>query len=241
MRGVIFALSVDRKELDQVDESKQLMIQSLQSEPKAVLPKPSNNRPTTAVCKKSKVRVVDLDGDADEATSNSGSSSGSSSGNNNASTTTSRTLSITIPEGRKPSLMLLNPPSEDSALSSRSCDSHDVPLTNNDSKHSTLSVFEMKQMLLDMTDKKRVLEEEKSVLHLQVHGLMLEKQQLDDRAKAAELHNSQLTKYLVVSGLFKYSNNILCVTFTEQGKRTAEGSVKEVHECRPNAKDECRR
>ena len=65
LRSVIFALVVDRKELDHCDELKQFFAQSVRPEPEAILPIVANEpikRP-----KKSKVRVVDLDTEATEA------------------------------------------------------------------------------------------------------------------------------------------------------------------------------
>lgn len=170
---MIFALVVDRKELDLVDESKKLMIQSLRPEPQAVkmaITEQEQVKPK----KKSKVRVVDLesDGEVEEPAKSF------------------NTAAITIPQsGSTPSLIFQH---TGSSPSIKSIDSHDAQLT--ESKRSTMNLSEMKQMLLDLTEKKIQLEDSKSSLQLQLHGVQLEKQDIQDRLKTAEQQNMELLR-----------------------------------------------
>ncbi|XP_032777046.1 sorting nexin-29 isoform X1 [Daphnia magna] len=173
LRSVIFALVVDRKELDLVDESKKLMIQSLRPEPQAVkmaITEQEQVKPK----KKSKVRVVDLESD----------------GEVEKPAKSFNTAAITIPQsGSTPSLIFQH---TGSSPSIKSIDSHDAQLT--ESKRSTMNLSEMKQMLLDLTEKKIQLEDSKSSLQLQLHGVQLEKQDIQDRLKTAEQQNMELLR-----------------------------------------------
>lgn len=170
---MIFALVVDRKELDLVDESKKLMIQSLRPEPQAVkmaITEQEQVKPK----KKSKVRVVDLESD----------------GEVEKPAKSFNTAAITIPQsGSTPSLIFQH---TGSSPSIKSIDSHDAQLT--ESKRSTMNLSEMKQMLLDLTEKKIQLEDSKSSLQLQLHGVQLEKQDIQDRLKTAEQQNMELLR-----------------------------------------------
>lgn len=164
---------VDRKELDQVDELKKLMIQSLRPEPEAVKVTNSEQEQTKRN-KKLKVRVVDLESD----------------GETEKPSTTFNSVAITIPQsGSLPSLILQHTGSSPSVKSIDSQDAH-----VNESKPSTMNLSEMKQMLLDLTDKKCQLEDSKSALQLQLHGVQLEKQDLQDRLKVIEQQNLELLR-----------------------------------------------
>lgn len=172
MRTVIFALVVDRKELDQVDELKKLMIQSLRSEPEAVKTA-TIEQGNAKRSKKLKARVVDLE--SDDASEKPA--------------ITYNSIAITIPQsGSLPSLLLQHTGSSPSVKSIDSQDSHLA-----ESKPS-MTLSEMKQLLLDLTDKKRQLEDSKSSLQLQLHGVQLEKQDLEDRLKISEQQNAELQR-----------------------------------------------
>jgi len=195
---VIFALVVDRKELDQVDQSKILMMQSLRPEPEAVRTVrvseiPPEQGPTTKrnnQNKKSRVRVVDLEentnvhhGQVETA----------------ATPTFANTMAISIPEDGtgRPSLLMAQ--HIGSSPSVKSLDSQDALMVADSSsvgnnKHSALNLSEMRQMLLDLTEKKNKLEETKAELQLQLHGVQLENQGLEDRLKAAEQQNTETTR-----------------------------------------------
>ncbi len=183
---MIFALVVDRKELDHVDELKRLMIQSLRPEPQAVklAAQATTEQEQTKRNKKSKVRVVDLDCDD---------------GVEKSATAFSNSVPITIPQsGSTPSLMLQQTGSSPSV---KSVDSQDDRLV--ESKRPAMNLSEMKQMLLDLTDKKCQLVESKSSLQLQLHGVQLEKQDLQDRFKVVEQQNIEVLRF----ELFSYPNN----------------------------------
>ncbi len=174
LRSVIFALVVDRKELDQVDESKKLMIQSLRPEPQAVK-MPIAEQEQTKRKKKSKVRVVDFGSDDEE---------------DEKPAKAFNSAAITIPQsGSTPSLIFQH---TGSSPSIKSVDSQDAQLA--ETKRSNMNLSEMRQMLLDLTDKKTQLEEVKSSLQLQLHGVQLEKQDLQDRLKVAEQQNGEYTR-----------------------------------------------
>ena len=181
LRSVIFALVVDRKELDHVDELKRLMIQSLKPEPQAVksikmATQANTEQEHTKRNKKSKVRVVDLD--CDEVVEQP------------ATAFNSHSVAITIPQiSSTPSLMLQHAGSSPSV---KSIDSQDDRF--GESKRPAMNLSEMKQMLLDLTDKKCQLEESKSSLQLQLHGVQLEKQDLQDRFKVMEQQNTELLR-----------------------------------------------
>ena len=195
---MIFALVVDRKELDQVDEQKQLLIKSLRPEPQAVMPSKPSNHPSSDVIKtqpvpqqpskKSKVRIVDLEGDEE--------SEETCQGKVEEAVELFATASISIPDnGKKPSLIF---PAQamGSSPSVQSFDSIPEFCPLNDSKHltSTLNPSEMKQMLLDLTDKKNTLEEQKSSLQVQLNDCKLENRQLKDQLNVTEQQISELTK-----------------------------------------------
>lgn len=174
LRSVIFALVVDRKELDQVDESKKLMIQSLRPEPQAVK-MPIAEQEQTKRKKKSKVRVVDFESDDEE---------------DEKPAKAFNSAAITIPQsGSTPSLIFQH---TGSSPSIKSVDSQDAQLA--ETKRSNMNLSEMRQMLLDLTDKKTQLEEVKSSLQLQLHGVQLEKQDLQDRLKVAEQQNGEYAR-----------------------------------------------
>jgi len=173
LRSVIFALVVDRKELDQVDESKKLMIQSLRPEPQAVK-MPIAEQEQTKRKKKSKVRVVDFESDEEHEKPAKAFNS----------------AAITIPQsGSTPSLIFQHTGSSPSV---KSVDSQDAQLA--ETKRCNMNLSEMRQMLLDLTDKKTQLEEAKSSLQLQLHGIQLEKQDLQDRLKIAEQQNGEYAR-----------------------------------------------
>ena len=174
---MIFALVVDRKELDHVDEQKMLFIQSLRPEPEAVkTTRAEPHEEKTKRNKKSKIRVVDLESEEVENVS-----------------TTLNTVAISIPEsGSKPSLLLNHIGSSPSVQSIQSVDSQDVHL--NDSKHSTLNLSEMRQMLLNLTERKNQIEEIKSSLQHDLHGMQLENQDLKDRLKISEQQNAEYVR-----------------------------------------------
>lgn len=164
LRSVIFALVVDRKELDHCDELKQFFAQSVRPEPEAILPIVANEpikRP-----KKSKVRVVDLDTEATEALESL------------------KSIAISIPQSGQemPSLEL------DHVGSEQSNDSH------TDLKHSTLSLPEMKQLLLELTEKKNQLEEEKSCLQDRIGEVEHENREVTSRLKTTEDRMVELNK-----------------------------------------------
>ena len=171
---MIFALVVDRKELDQVDESKKFMIKSLRPEPQAV--KMAITEPEqTKRKKKSKVRVVDLESDDEE---------------DEKPAKAFNSAAITIPQcGSTPSLILQHGGSSPSV---KSVDSQDAQLV--ETKRSNMNLSEMRQMLLDLTDKKTQLEDAKSSLQLQLHGIQLEKQDLQDRLKIVEQQNDEYAR-----------------------------------------------
>ncbi|XP_046649805.1 sorting nexin-29-like [Daphnia pulicaria] len=174
LRSVIFALVVDRKELDQVDESKKLMIQSLRPEPQAVK-MPVAEQEQTKRKKKSKVRVVDFESDDEE---------------DEKPAKAFNSAAITIPQsGSTPSLIFQH---TGSSPSIKSVDSQDAQLA--ETKRSNMNLSEMRQMLLDLTYKKTQLEEVKSSLQLQLHGVQLEKQDLQDRLKVAEQQNGEYAR-----------------------------------------------
>lgn len=188
LRSVIFALVVDRKELDHVDELKRLMIQSLKPEPQAVkmAAQATTEQEQTKRNKKSKVRVVDLD--CDDVVEK-------------PATAFSNSVAITIPpSGSTPSLMLQQTGSSPSV---KSVDLQDDRLL--ESKRPAMNLSEMKQMLLDLTDKKCQLEESKSSLQLQLHGVQLEKQDLQDRFKVVEQQNMEVLRF---DELFSNPNNV---------------------------------
>lgn len=173
LRSVIFALVVDRKELDLVDESKKLMIQSLRPEPQAVKLANSEQEQVKRQ-KKSKVRVVNLENDGEE----------------DKPQETCNTLAITIPQsGNTPSLLLQH---SGSSPSVKSVDSQEAPFT--EIKHSNMNFSDMRQMLLDLTNSKCHLEESKSSLQLQVHELQIDNQDLQDRFKAVEQQSTELLR-----------------------------------------------
>lgn len=196
MRTVIFALVVDRKELDQVDESKLLLIQSLRPEPEAVMtattPRVEKQEQTkrSSQNKKSRVRVVDLESPSDVVYGQV----------ETAATPTLNTMAISIPEGGtgQPPFLLLH--QVGSSPSAHSVDSQDVNISmvsdvsSANGKHSTFNVPEMRQMLLDLTEKKNKLEEAKAALQLQLHGVQLENQDLSDRVKTMEQQNTEFAR-----------------------------------------------
>lgn len=164
---------VDRKELDQVDELKKLMIQSLRPEPEAVK-LTSTEQEQTKRNKKLKARVIDLESDVEPEKPQ----------------TAFNSVAITIPQsGSLASLILQHTGSSPSV---KSIDSQEGHLT--ESKPSTMNLSEMKQMLLDLTEKKCQLEDSKSTLQLQLHGVQLEKQDLQDRLKVVEQQNLELLR-----------------------------------------------
>lgn len=173
---------VDRKELDQVDETKRLMIESLRPEPQAVKIKtPHNEQELTKRNKKSKIRVVDLESDEDV----------------EKPATPISSVAISIPQsGNIPSLQLRSPfQPTDSSPSVKSVDSQDAQQQVVDSsKASSMNLSEMKQMLLDLTEKRTQLEDSKSSLQLQLHGTQLDKQDLQDRLKTVEQQNVELLR-----------------------------------------------
>lgn len=173
---MIFALVVDRKELDLVDDSKKLMIQSLRPEPQAVK-MPITEQEQIKRKKKSKVRVVDLESDDEVQTL----------------AKAFNTAAIAIPQGGStPSLIFQ---CTGSSPSVKSVDSNDAQLT--ETKRSTMNLSEMKQMLLDLTEKKIQLEDAKSSLQLQLHGVQLEKQDIQERLKSTEQQNVEFLRYVI--------------------------------------------
>ena len=181
---MIFALVVDRKELDHVDEQKLLFIQSLRPEPEAIKTKFSTGdqvkpiEDKTKRNKKSKIRVVDLESEIEVENMS----------------TTFNTVAISIPEsGSRPSLLLNHIGSSPSVLSIQSVDSSDVHLHEH-SKHSTLNLSEMRQMLLNLTERKNQIEEIKSSLQHDLHGMQLENQDLKDRLKISEQQNAEYVR-----------------------------------------------
>lgn len=164
LRSVIFALIVDRKELDQCEELKQFFAQSVLPEPEAILPIVANEQIKRP--KKSKVRVVDLDCEATEALESL------------------KSIAISIPHSvnEMPSLEL------DHVGSEHSIDSQI------DLRHSTLSLPEMKQLLLDLMEKKNQLEEEKSCLEVRLSEVEHENREVNNRLKTAEDRTVELDK-----------------------------------------------
>jgi len=164
LRSVIFALIVDRKELDHCEELKQFFAQSLQPAPEAILPVMANEQIKRP--KKSKVRVVDLDCEATEAVESL------------------KSIAISIPQSghEMPSLEL------DHVGSEQSIDSQ------TDLKHSTLTLPEMKQLLLELTEKKNQLEDEKSCLEVRLGEVEHENRQVANKLKTAENHTVELDK-----------------------------------------------
>lgn len=203
LRSVIFALVVDRKELDLVDESKQLLIQSLRPEPEAVMTaarvdkvqQPKRQQPNST--KKTRVRVVDLEGDVrgQEETA--------------ATPVLINSMAISIPENgsSRPSLLLHNLAGSP-GVESLDSQSDAAQLSSGDSSNSkqsaALNLSDMRQMLLDLTEKKRKLEEAKASLQLQLHGSQLEKQELEDRLKSSEQQNTETTRYPTICKLSEW-------------------------------------
>lgn len=172
---------VDRKELDQVDEAKRLMIESLRPEPQAVkirsLP---NEQEQTKRNKKTKIRVVDLESENDVEKPSLHFSS----------------VAISIPNSNNmlPSLQL-QPPIDGSSPSVKSVDSQDAQQQIAESiKPSSMNMSEMKQMLLDMTEKRSQLEDSKSSLQSQLHAVQMEKHDLQERLKVIEQNNTELMR-----------------------------------------------
>jgi hypothetical protein len=185
LRSVIFALVVDRKDLDHVDEQKLLLIQSLRPEPEAV----KTTRITEHVedktkrNKKSKVRVVDLESDEEMKKCVEEIS------------TTFNTVAISIPEsGSRPSLLLNNIGSSPSVQSIQSTDSQDVQLLNDSKNSSSLNISEMRQMLLSLTERKNQVEEAKSSLQQELYEVQLENKDLKDRLKISEQQNTEFVR-----------------------------------------------
>lgn len=175
LRPVIFALIVDRKELDQCDELKLFFVQSVRPEPKAIMPKPTMIEPVKRV-KKTKVRVVDLETDDVET---------------EKVTSSFNTIAISIPENshEMPSLKLH---CVGSSPSMQSIDSQDVPCS--ELRHSSFNSSEMRLMLLDLTEKKNQLEEVKSSLQLQLHEVQVENQEVTECYKTMEKKNEELNR-----------------------------------------------
>jgi len=168
LRSVIFALVLDRKELNHCDEFK-----PFQLEPEAVVrPKPASEQSQSHSQQtkvKSKVRVVDLDCSAES--------------------TDCKSIAINIPQSadEMPSLKLYD---AGSGCSVKSIDSQE----STGRCHSSLNLSEMKQMLIDITDKKNRMEEEKCCLEVKVNAIVLEKQQSEDKLRTLEEHNVELNK-----------------------------------------------
>lgn len=181
---MIFALVVDRKDLDHVDEQKLLLIQSLRPEPEAVkttrITEPVEDK--TKRNKKSKVRVVDLESDEEIKKCTEELS------------TTLHTVAISIPEsGNRPSLLLHHIGSSPSVQSIQSTDSQDVQLLNDANKSSSsLNISEMRQMLLSLTERKNQVEEIKSSLQQELYEAQLENKDLKDRLKLSEQQNAEI-------------------------------------------------
>jgi hypothetical protein len=149
------------------------MIQSLRPEPQAVKMAITDQEQIKRK-KKSKVRVVDLESDEED----------------EKPTKAFNSAAITIPQsGSTPSLILQH---SGSSPSVKSVDSQDTQLA--ETKRSNMNLSEMRQMLLDLTDKKTQLEDAKSSLQLQLHGIQLEKQDLQDRLKIAEQQNDEYAR-----------------------------------------------
>ena len=185
LRSVIFALVVDRKDLDQVDEQKLLLIQSLRPEPEAVktsrITEPVEDK--TKRNKKSKVRVVDLESDEEIKKSTEEIS------------TTFNTVAISIPEsGSRPSLLLNHIGSSPSVQSIQSTDSQDVHLLNDSKNSYSLNISEMRQMLLSLTERKNQVEEVKSSLQQELYEAQLENKDLKDRLKISEQQNAEFAR-----------------------------------------------
>lgn len=167
LRSVIFALAVDRKELDQVEESKILLIRSLKPEPEAVKPVQTESTAPTAPksSKKTRVRVVDLEEDEDKEKE------------------TSYTVAIAIPGAEDiPPVVLPIVASSPSVKSYDSQDAHSYEAA----RQSSLSPSELRQMLLDLTEKKNQLEETKLKLQQQLGERNLENSELKERCKSLE-------------------------------------------------------
>ena len=185
---------VDRKELDQVDESKQLLIQSLRPEPEAVkiatrVDHNDRQRQPQNTTKKSRVRVVDLEGEVNGQVETA------------ATPTVFNSMAICIPSenGSSRVSLLLHNVAGSPGVQSVDSQSDGAQLSSGDSstskQSSSLNLTDMRQMLLDLTEKKVKLEETKASLQLQLHGVQLEKQELEDRLKASDLQNTENTRY----------------------------------------------
>lgn len=89
-----------------------------------------------------------------------------------------------------PSLVL---PIIASSSSVKSFDSHDAQ-SYDAAKQSTLSSSEMRQMLLDLTEKKNQLEETRLKFQQQLHEREFENQELKDRYKSLEQQHNETSR-----------------------------------------------
>ena len=194
LRSVIFALVVDRKDLDLIDETQTLLIQSLQPEPMAVLPKPSSSQQPNKTTRKSKPRIVDLEGDESVQDIGAAAEIVDRRVQSSSSSTPAITIIPSIGEsGRSNPSLVIN------VGSVQSSDSQDTDVSpavvGQWQNQSTLNLVEMRQMLLDLSERNTALEQHKYSLEVQLENLQSTNKQLNNHVSSIQEQNNELAKY----------------------------------------------